>query len=57
MLKNEQTNENSICYADLLFSSERCVVSGGAAKLMALVHQTLKVSIHVKCLVFEVLKN
>ncbi|KAK1405474.1 centromere/kinetochore protein zw10-like [Heracleum sosnowskyi] len=42
VLKNEQTNENSVCYADLLFSSERCVVSGGAAKLMALVHQTLK---------------
>lgn len=42
VLKNEQTNENSICHADLLFSSERCVVSGGAPKLMALVHQTLK---------------
>ncbi|KAL1821764.1 hypothetical protein ACET3Z_016633 [Daucus carota] len=42
LLKNEQTDENSIRYADLLFSSERCVVSGGAAKLMALVHQTLK---------------
>ncbi|KAL8131166.1 hypothetical protein AgCh_007189 [Apium graveolens] len=42
VLENEQTGENSVCNADLLFSSERCVVSGGAAKLMALVHQTLK---------------
>ncbi|CAK9134758.1 unnamed protein product [Ilex paraguariensis] len=42
-LKNERTGESSSDHVvNLLFSSERCVVSGAASQLMVLVHQTLK---------------
>ncbi|KAK3038916.1 hypothetical protein RJ639_027544 [Escallonia herrerae] len=42
-LKNEEAIESSSSReVDLLFSSERCVVSGAASKLMELVHETLK---------------
>lgn len=34
----------SVGNVDLLFSSERCVISEAAFQLMELVHQTLKVS-------------
>ncbi|KAM7492382.1 hypothetical protein LguiA_035303 [Lonicera macranthoides] len=37
--KNENPHNHVV---DLLFSSERCVVSGAASQLMELVHQTLK---------------
>ncbi|KAK2979032.1 hypothetical protein RJ640_013666 [Escallonia rubra] len=42
-LKNEEAIESSSSReVDLLFSSERCVVSGAASQLMELVHETLK---------------
>lgn len=39
---NEMTKSSSNQVVDLLFLSERCVVSEAAAKLMELVHQTLQ---------------
>lgn len=41
---NFGTKHSSDHVVDLLFLSERCVVSEAASKLMALVHQTLQVS-------------
>jgi centromere/kinetochore protein ZW10 len=45
MLKNDRMAVNSSeQVVDLLFLSERCVVSKAATQLMELVHQTLKVN-------------
>ena len=43
-LKYSGIAEHSSDHVDLLFLSERCVVSEAASQLMALVHQTLQVS-------------
>lgn len=39
---NFRNNRNSDCSVNLLFSSERCIVSHAACQLMKLVHQTLQ---------------
>lgn len=44
-VKNDDNAESSSdLVVDLLFTSERCVVSEAASQLMKLVHETLKVS-------------
>lgn len=54
----DEENGNTTCdrVVDLLFSSEKCMVSEAALQLMKLVHQTLKVSAHkleTNCLPME----